>query len=123
MWKKGEQSNSITKARFRERIVSIVFLSLGTVLVGYILQKTDDPLPFLDAFTTISGFVATYYMMRKKIDTWVVWFVNDVFYAIEYFLLPNQAFYLFALNIIWAFMAVGSYVSWSKMMRKEKCYD
>ena len=49
----------------------------------------------LDAFTTITSLIATYYMVKKKIDTWVMWFINDIFYAIEYFILPNQAFYLF----------------------------
>ena len=59
-------------------------------------------------------------MMIKKIDTWVIWFINDIFYAIEYFILPEQAFYLFLLNLIWTVMAVVSYINWNKiMMRRE----
>ena len=84
-----------------------------------ILNRTTDPLPLLDSFTTITSLIATYYMIKKKIDTWVIWFINDIFYSIEYFILPNQALYLFILNIIWTFMAVGSYINWKKIMRGE----
>ena len=82
-----------------------------------ILRTTDDPLPLLDAFTTVSSLVATYYMMNKKIDTWFIWFVNDIFYALEYFILPDQAIYLFWLNVVWVFMAVGSFLNWNKIRR------
>ena len=74
----------------------------------------------LDAFTTITSLIATYYMVKKKIDTWVIWFINDIFYAIEYFILPNQAFYLFLLNVVWTLMAVGSYSNWKKLMKEGK---
>ena len=35
-------------------------------------------------------------------------------------MLPNQALYLFALNIIWSFLAVGSYINWKKLMKEGK---
>ena len=59
-------------------------------------------------------------MMKKKLDTWIIWFINDIFYAIEYFILPDKALYLFALNVIWTVMAVGSYISWKKLMKEGK---
>ena len=98
----------------------ILLIIISTIILGFVLKQTDDPLPILDAFTTTSSFVATYYMMKKKIDTWIIWFVNDIFYSIEYFILPDQALYLFALNIIWTFMAVASYINWKKLMKEGK---
>lgn len=119
LWNKDDKK-AITKCSFRERIIYIGVIGLGT-LIGYlILKNTNDPLPLLDAFTTVSSLVATYFMMMKKIDTWIIWFINDIFYAIEYYVLPDQALYLFILNVIWTFMAVGSYISWSKIMKKEQ---
>jgi len=116
------KDDDIKKCSLKERIIYISVIALATIGVFLILRRTDDPLPLLDAFTTISSFVATYYMMTKKIDTWIIWFINDIFYAIEYFVLLEQAFYLFLLNIIWTFMAIMSYVNWSKIMKKsEKC--
>jgi nicotinamide mononucleotide transporter len=116
LWKKADTSK-ITSCNLLEKIIYVIIMVLGTIILYKILGNTDDPLPVLDSFTTVSSLVATYYMMKKKIDTWVIWFVNDIFYAVEYFLLPDQALYLFMLNIIWTFMAVASYVNWMKIMK------
>lgn len=120
LWNKSKNTNKITKARYKERIIYILVIAIGTIGISNMLSKTDDPLPLLDAFTTISSLVATYYMMKKKIDTWIIWFINDIFYAIEYFILPDQALYLFALNVVWTFMAVGSYINWNRIMKGQK---
>ena len=120
LWGKNKESNIITKADAKERVIYISLIALGTAILSGILKTTDDPLPILDAFTTMSSLVATYYMMKKKIDTWIIWLINDIFYAIEYFILPDQALYLFALNIVWIFMAVGSYINWNKIMKGQK---
>lgn len=117
LWNNNKESSKITKASTRERIIYVMLIVLGTIILGIILKNTNDPLPMLDSFTTVSSLIATYYMMKRKIDTWIIWFVNDIFYAVEYFILPNQALYLSALNIIWTFMAVGSYLNWKKIMK------
>lgn len=118
LWNR-EDKKRITKCSVKEKIIYISLIIFFT-FVGYLLlSKTNDPLPLLDSFTTVSSLVATYYMMTKKIDTWLIWFVNDIFYALEYYILPDQAFYLFLLNVVWTFMAVLSYISWKKIMQKE----
>ena len=119
LWNK-EGSNEIKRASIKEKIIYVLLIIIGTIGLSAVLNKTDDPLPILDAFTTVSSLVATYYMMKKKIDTWIIWFINDIFYAIEYFILPDQALYLFALNLIWTIMAVGSYINWRKLMKEGK---
>ena len=119
-WSKKISTNKIRTAKYKERIIYITIIILGTIILSMFLKKTDDPLPLLDSFTTISSLVATYYMVKKITDSWIIWFINDIFYAIEYFMLPNQALYLFALNIIWSFLAVGSYINWKKLMKEGK---
>lgn len=117
MWnKKGEKG--ITSCSLKERIIYILVMAIGTYILFLNLSKTNDPLPLIDAFTTISSIVATYYMVTKKIDTWVIWFINDIFYCITYWLLPGQALYLLALNVVWTVMAVGSYINWKKIMKE-----
>lgn len=120
IWNKNSKSSKITSCKIKERLLYIAIIGLGTIIVSLILKNTNDPLPTLDAFTTTSSLVATYYMIKKKIDTWIIWLVNDVFYAIEYFVLPNQALYLFTLNIIWTGMAIASYINWKKIANGEK---
>ena len=120
IWNNNKKSNKITKSSIKERIIYIFLIVIGTIILNSILKNTNDPLPLLDSFTTISSLIATYYMMKKKIDTWIIWFINDIFYAVEYFILPDQALYLFALNIIWTFMAVVSYINWNKIMKGQR---
>lgn len=117
IWNKKDEKD-IKSCSTKERVVYISLITVATLVGFFILRRTDDPLPMLDAFTTVSSFVATYYMMTKKIDTWFIWFINDIFYAIEYFILSEQAFNLFILNVIWTGMAVLSYVNWKKIMNK-----
>ena len=119
-WNKNKKSSNIGRATNNERIKYIVIIVIGTMVLNVFLKATNDPLPLLDSFTTISSLVATYYMIRKKIDTWIIWFINDVFYAIEYFMLPKQALYLFLLNIVWAVMAIGSYFNWYRIMKGQE---
>ena len=116
LWNR-EDTKEIKKCSTKERIIYTSVIVVFTIVGFLILRDTTDPLPLLDSFTTVSSLVATYYMMTKKIDTWIIWFINDIFYAIEYHILPEQAFYLFLLNILWTFMAVASYISWSKIMK------
>lgn len=119
IWNRKNEKD-IQKCSIKEKIVYSIVILISTFIVFLILNKTNDPLPLLDAFTTTSSFVATYYMMTKKIDTWIIWFINDIFYAVEYFLLPNQALSLFALNVIWTIMAIISYLNWKKIMKRGK---
>ena len=117
IWNKKDEKD-IKQCSIKEKLCYCVLILVGTFMGFLILDKTDDPIPLLDAFTTVSSFVATYYMMTKKIDTWIIWFVNDIFYAIEYFILPDQALSLFALNVIWVFMAIMSGLNWRKIMKR-----
>lgn len=120
LWNNSKDSSKITNASVKEKVIYTSIILLGTISLGMILKNTDDPLPILDAFTSISSLVATYYMMKRKVDAWIIWFINDIFYAIEYFILPEQALYLFALNIIWTIMAVATYINWKKLMKEGK---
>ena len=86
VWNKKDERD-IKACSLKERIIYIMIMLVATFISFLILKETDDPLPLIDSFTTVSSFIATYYMIVKKIDTWVIWFINDIFYCITYFLL------------------------------------
>ncbi len=119
LWHKKKEIK-ITLCSAREKLLYIGLIGVSTLVLGIILNQTSDPRPFIDAFTTTSSLTATYYMVQKKLDTWIIWFVNDIVYAIEYFLLPDPAYYLVILNLIWTVMAVASYLNWKRIMSGEK---
>lgn len=117
-WGKDNE-RKIKNACAKERIIAFALTFVFTASLFFVLKSTDDPLPFLDAFTTVTSFVATYFMVTKKLDAWIVWFVNDIFYIVEYIMLPDKAIYLAVLNLIWTALAVYSYFNWRKIMKTQ----
>lgn len=116
----SSEKAQITECSKQERAGYVLLILMGTFIVFFVLRGSDDPLPFLDAFTTTSSFVATYYMVLKKIDTWFIWLINDIFYIVQYAMLEQTAYYLMMLNIIWSVMAVASLFNWYRIMKGRK---
>lgn len=92
---------------------------LLSIIVHYALLDTLDPLPLLDTCTTTTGLLATLLMALRRIDCWIVWFINDLLYIIEYYMLQEQAIYLLILNCFWSIMAIWSYIKWNGQMTIE----
>ena len=120
IWWGRDKGKNVGICSWAERFICCIIIAAGSIILFYVLRGTTDPLPLLDSFTTISSFAATYYMVRKKIETWVIWFINDIAYVVEYFLLPRQAVMLGVLNIIWTGLAVFSFWKWLKIYRVEQ---
>ena len=117
----GKNSNrKIKNANTAERLIACALTFIFSFGLFFVLRNTDDPLPFLDSFTTVTSFIATYFMVTKKTDAWIVWFINDIFYIIEYILLPDKAIYLAILNLIWTALAIYSYFNWRKIKRAQE---
>lgn len=109
-----KDDNKIRYSNKIERLcysLMFLFISIGMYIF---LKNTNDPQPFLDAITTGMGFTATLMMAFKRVDSWIVWLVDDILMAYIYFMLPDKAIYLMCLNIIWIFLAIGSWFTWHK---------
>lgn len=106
--------NTIKYCTNKERIIYFMMFSIISIGTYFWLIKTNDPAPFLDAITTGMGFTATLMMALKRVEAWIVWFIDDILMAYVYFLLPDKGFWLMCLNIIWIVLAVGSWYTWHK---------
>lgn len=60
-------------------------------------------------------------MFRHKLEAWIVWFLNDVAYIAEYISLPDKAFGLISLYILWTVLAVFSYINWKWILLCQTC--
>lgn len=87
----------------------------GTLAVGWAAQHVHtwfpifftnpSAAPFVDSFITVMSIVTTFYMIRKKIESWIVWiavdavatwlyFIRDIkFYSLLYFIFCGLAAY------------------------------
>ena len=114
-WNRETDGNGVTILTMAQTLKTVAATLFLWVISYVVLTHTNDPLPVLDSITTAGGLVATFLMVKHKLETWIVWFVVDVLYVAQYWLLPNQALYLMTLNIVWTVMAVISYISWKRL--------
>lgn len=123
LWDIKSKYNKITLCTNKQYIIGGFILVISVLGGWYWLSITDDPLPFTDSFTTITTLFGVVLLMFKKLETWIIWFVNDIAYMYEYFMLPNQALYLFGLYCVWTCLAVGSFINWYKIYKQQDKRD
>ncbi|MFA8433634.1 MAG: nicotinamide riboside transporter PnuC [Marinifilaceae bacterium] len=121
-WLKGK-STELGEKLCVTHITPRLFLSLFGVnaliyafLVYVLVNFTDSPLPYWDAFTTSLSIVATWMLARKILEQWLVWVVvNAVSLGLYLYkgLYPTSVLFLFYTS-----MAVVGYYQWKKDMLK-----
>lgn len=91
-------------------IFSSILLALG---LGYVLKKyTDADKPYIDAYTTIFSFSASYLEAKKILSTWLYWIViNGVTIWLYY---SKELNYYGILTIIYFIASFWGYYSWRK---------
>lgn len=119
MWKEGCIAEKIKMLSNKDKLITLGFIIGVTTISGLCLSNTNDPMPFTDSFTTVTTLVGLFLMSIRRIEAWIVWFVNDIAYMYQYFNLPDQALYLFGLYIIWTVLAVATLINWLRIYNKE----
>lgn len=112
-------NTEIRYCTWKERLFYFSMFALISVGMYIWLLNTNDPAPLLDAVTTGMGFTATLSMAFKRVESWIIWFVDDVLMAYIYFSLDGTGFWLMLLNIVWVFLAVGTWWTWHCEAKKK----
>ena len=115
LWRPGNRAAAISVYGWKTRVVWGLASIFLIVFSWIVLSKTDNPLPLLDSITIVTSMVATWFMFNHKLEAWIVWLLNDVFYITEYFMLPNKALCLIGLYVVWTILAIVSYVNWRRL--------
>ena len=121
-WKEGGFADKIRTLGVSARLWWFSGIIAATLMIGAVLIKTDDPMPLTDSFTTVTTIAGLVLMCMRRVEAWIVWFVNDIAYMYQYFNLPDQALYLFGLYIIWTILAVATFINWLRIYNEEN-YD
>lgn len=110
----------------RKQLVLITGIGiLGTIVFGLFASRLHDffPMvftqpsasPFVDSFITVMSIVATYYMIQKKIECWIIWIAIDVVATVLYFV-RDIKFYSLLYFVLTVLAAFGFY-HWRKEFR------
>jgi nicotinamide mononucleotide transporter len=60
------------------RILATLGVGVGTWLYGMLLAYMGDPMPYLDAFTTVTSVVAMVLSVKMFSEQWWIWVIVDV---------------------------------------------
>ena len=102
----------------KKEFVSITIVGLlVSVLLGFITYKfTDWSMTYVDSFTTTMAVIATWMMIKKYVQNWLIWIVADgVSIGMYYYKDLQPTALLFA---IYTVVAVFGFYNWKKLMRE-----
>jgi nicotinamide mononucleotide transporter len=82
-WRRGQHGEVTEADRVSPTTMAAVILAVaaGTLVVRAYLIEVGDTAPFWDAFLTAGSLGATYLLIRKYIETWLMWGALDVAYV------------------------------------------
>ena len=117
VWRRRLNVNSLEiRTRSLSRVgVPVLLLSVSvlSVIVGWLLGRyTDDPQPYLDAFTTVPALVAQILMVLAFREQWYIWMVVDVLAFVMWFRAGDYC--MSAQYLFWCANCVYGYLRWRR---------
>jgi nicotinamide mononucleotide transporter len=115
----GKEELPITRTSLKIWVnLSLVSIGLFGVMAVVLINFTDSPVPYGDAFVTALSITATWMLARKLIEQWWIWVVVNIV-SLGLFIWKE----LYPTSILFFFyftMAVVGYYQWKKEMEKVK---
>ncbi len=113
----GKEELRITRTSIKIWVIlSLVSIALFGVMTVVLINFTDSPVPYGDAFVTALSITATWMLARKLIEHWWIWVVVNLV-SLGLFiwkeLYPTSVLFFFYFT-----MAVVGYYQWKKEMEK-----
>ncbi len=121
MWQRDEKQKPLAVSKLPYKIIlmySISGLLLVWILANTAISFTDSSYPYADAFTTVFAFIATYWVVKKYLENWLLWIVVDSVAAVIYFY--KELYLTSILFVIYTFIAIFGYRQWKQSMKSAK---
>lgn len=124
------QKNIIKKISIitnRNRLYTLIIMIGATVILGYFISNIHiwfpqlffkpAAYPYFDAYTTVLSVIATIWMARRIIESWVLWILVDVVAIALYFL---KGIKLVSIEyVIFLIMSVYGLIAWIREYKTE----
>ena len=127
VWSKNmnQDTQEVVKKHMKnmERILMVLGIALGTVVYGLLLKKMGDPMPFVDAFTTVSSVVAMVVSVRMFAEQWWIWLAVDLFSIYMWacnFLKGQENMATLLMWVVYLGNAIIMFLKWEKEIRGGK---
>ncbi len=101
---------------------------LGTLLLGTFSKNLHEiaprlfslpsAFPYMDSFTTVMSIVATFMLIRKKVEAWWIWLVVDIIATYMYYVKDVKLYSL--LYLVFVIIAAFGAMEWTKRYLKQE---
>jgi nicotinamide mononucleotide transporter len=109
-------------------ILIIILTTLSSGLLGLLASDLHNLLPalfnkpsaapYLDSLVMVLSILATYLMVQKKVECWMIWIAADVIATYLYFIRDIKFYSM--LYFIFCFIAAYGFWHWNKEYQKAK---
>ena len=118
-WRNRLSNNSL---QVQTRRLSIKLIAWGMLLIalfswltGWLLERfTDDPQPYMDAFTTVPAIAAQLLMVLAYREQWYLWLVVDVLAVVMWLRAENYC--MAAQYVFWCVNCIYGYIQWTRQL-------
>jgi len=106
------QELKVTSYPLKSLLVLLIGSLFPALLLGYLMHFTTAAFPYIDALLTVYSLLATWMLVRRKIENWLLWIGID---SIPLFVWRGG--HLFALLfLIYGILAIKGWKSWRTQM-------
>ncbi|AWV97802.1 nicotinamide riboside transporter PnuC [Arcticibacterium luteifluviistationis] len=134
-WKfpKASEANAINQLKITKLSVrNFALLSalgvVGTLIMGTFSSNLHEiapkvfsipsAFPYMDSFTTVMSIVATFMLIRKKVEAWWIWLVVDIIATYMYYIKDVKLYSL--LYFVFVIIAAFGAMEWTKRYLKQQ---
>lgn len=118
-WRNRLSNNSlqVLTRRLSIRLIAwgMLLIALFSWLTGWLLARfTDDPQPYMDAFTTVPAIAAQLLMVLAYREQWYLWLVVDVLAVMMWLRAENYC--MAAQYVFWCVNCIYGYIQWTRQL-------
>ena len=112
---KDELSTPILPPTTKQALLSLVAGIPTALLIGYLAKRfSDAAIPYIDAFTSVLGLVATYLEAHRYLIAWFFWIVLNAASSLIYY---SRGLSIYAVLMLAYFgMSIYGYFKWKKLL-------
>ncbi|NLR93189.1 nicotinamide riboside transporter PnuC [Flammeovirga agarivorans] len=126
--KQSDTTSNLTVLSNNQRVVTIFTIAFLTVLIGYLSSnlhvwaseffKHPAAFPYIDAFTTGMSLVATVFMARRIVESWVLWILIDIVSCVLYY--QKGILFISLEFVVFLFLAIYGCWNWIRLYRNDQ---
>lgn len=93
--------------------IATAILSVGMPLINSLLKMDANPLPIVDAFTTVTSITAMLLMVYRYTEQWILWIVVNLLSIVMWLSIGNSAMVI--MFTAYEINSIYGYINWRKL--------